>query len=307
MLLAGLLLDHLWGEPQRWHPLVGLGHIANWLEKQLNHGSHLQRFTGGLTGWLILTITPVLCVTGLQRIAPTVLDMAMSILLLWLCIARRSLKEHTQPIAIALDVGQTDLARQRTGYIVSRDTADMNEAQMSRAATESILENGNDAVVAPLFWFLIAGPVGCVAHRVINTLDAMWGYRTGRYEWFGKWAARADDVVAWVPARLTAAAYMIMGNVRGAWTAWRRDAGHLASPNGGPCMAAGAGALGVTLGGPCYYHGKRHDKPFFGGERACTATDIRAALRLLDRALGLLVVFTALCLLLANALAGGLS
>jgi adenosylcobinamide-phosphate synthase len=226
-------------------------------------------------------------------------------LLCWLCIARRSLREHTLPIATALETGDTVFARTRTGYIVSRDTADMDEAQMSRAATESILENGNDAVVAPLFWFLVAGPAGCVAHRVINTLDAMWGYRTDRFEWFGKWAARADDVAAWIPARLTAAGYALAGDTRNAWSAWRRDARRLASPNGGPCMAAGAGALGVRLGGPCHYHGIRHEKVFFGGERDCTAADIRAALGLLDRALLLLVSVAVSCLVLAGMFAGG--
>jgi adenosylcobinamide-phosphate synthase len=186
-----------------------------------------------------------------------------------------------QPLA----AGDLVSARATVARLVSRDPEAMDEHAIARATTESVLENGADAVFASLFWFLLAGLPGLVAHRLINTLDAMWGYRTPRFERFGKAAARLDDVLGWVPARLTAFTYALVGNWQRARQCWRYQARHWSSPNAGVVMAAGAGALGVTLGGDAVYADGVHQRPRLGGGGAPDAGSIRDALSLVQRAL----------------------
>lgn len=176
--------------------------------------------------------------------------------------------------------GDLQEARARVGRIVSRDTGQMDGQAVASAAVESVLENGNDAVFGALFWFLIAGAPGVLLYRLANTLDAMWGYRTPRYLYFGWAAARLDDVLNFIPARLTALTYALIGHTRSALRCWRLQAGAWESPNAGPVMAAGAGALGVGLGGGAYYHGQWEERPALGVGPRPDATSIPAALRL---------------------------
>jgi adenosylcobinamide-phosphate synthase len=208
-------------------------------------------------------------------------------LLLYLAIGATSLAQHGRTVATALAGGDLALARQRVGWMVSRDTAVLDATGVARAATESVLENGNDAVFGALFWFLLLGAPGAVLYRLVNTLDAMWGYRSERYLAFGWAAARLDDVLNWIPARLTALAYALLGDGRRALRCWREQ-GHLTdSPNAGVVMAAGAGALGVQLGGPAVYHGVMEERPLLGEGTAPTVTDIARAIRLVQHSLWL--------------------
>ena len=177
------------------------------------------------------------------------------------------------------------MARQKVGYIVSRQTEHMTAIDVRRATIESVLENGADAVFAPLFWFMLLGPFGALLYRLTNTLDAMWGYKNQRYLYFGWAAARLDDTLNWLPARLTASSYALLGNTPQAIQAWRRHAPLLESPNAGPVMTAGAGALNLNLGGPATYHGKLKDKPWFGGAKQPGDQDILRAIRLIYQTL----------------------
>jgi adenosylcobinamide-phosphate synthase len=216
----------------------------------------------------------------------------VSIATLYFALGHQSLAEHAQRVHEALTKGDLVEARAKVGCIVSRDTGQMGGQAVASAAVESVLENGNDAVFGALFWFLIAGAPGVLLYRLANTLDAMWGYRTPRYLYFGWAAARLDDVLNFVPARLTALTYALIGHTRDALRCWRLQAGAWESPNAGPVMAAGAGALGVGLGGGAYYHGQWEDRPALGVGPRPDAASIPAALRLvrLGVALWLLVV-----------------
>lgn len=273
LLAAALFLDHLLGEPRRFHPLIGFGNWANWVEKQcrsLFAAQHLR--LAGMIAWSVAILPLVsLAYWLLQELAQWSMSvwLAANIVLLYLCIGGNSLLSHANAIYHPLQQGNIDLARQKVGLIVSRETAAMDERQITSATVESVLENGNDALFAALFWFLLAGAPAAIFLRLVNTLDAMWGYKNDRYYDFGFSAAHADDLLGWLPARLTALTYALQGNFRLAFKCWRAQAAQCASPNGGVVMCAGAGALNTRIGGPAIYHGIMHDKIYMGsGELA---------------------------------------
>ena len=280
IVLAALLLDRLLGEPRRWHPLVGFGQLAIRLERRLNQGDSASVRRGALA-WLVLVLPPVALVgwlASLPGLAPW-----LSLLLLWLALGGQSLREHGLRVAHALQHSGLEQARHEVAMLVSRDTATMDAPAIARATTESMLENGNDAIFATLFWFALLGAPGVVLYRLVNTLDAMWGYRTPRYLAFGRVAARADDLLNLVPARLTALSYALLGNTAQALRCWREQARHCDSPNGGPVMASGAGAIGYQLGGPAYYHGALRQRPWLGLGKPADAQAIHQALALIQR------------------------
>lgn len=267
--LVALLLDALFGEPRRGHPLVLFGRWAERLERRFNPGGRGWR-SHGVSAWLLAVLPPTAVVWLLADIPG--LGWVVSVLALYAAVGLRSLNEHAEPVAQALEQGDLARARERVGYMVSRDTRELDDSAVARAATESVLENGSDAVFAALFWFAVAGAPGVVLYRLANTLDAMWGYRNARFERFGWAAARIDDVLNYIPARLVALTYAVLGKTALALHCWRQQAPLWDSPNAGPVMAAGAGALGVQLGGPAIYHGELHERPRLGeGEPACAA------------------------------------
>ncbi|WP_348764741.1 adenosylcobinamide-phosphate synthase CbiB [uncultured Salinisphaera sp.] len=286
--IGGLVLDALLGEPRVGHPLVGFGRLAEALDRRLPR----RRWAGGLA-WLVLVAVPAVAGGVAVWVLPPLAGWLAATVVLWLCIAWHSLKAHTRAVETALQADDVVGARRAVACLVSRDTTPMDVAAIRRAALESLLENAGDGVHATLFWFaaggLVVGPAGAVAaavaHRAINTLDAMWGYRTPRYRRFGWTAARADDLANWPSARLTALSFVLVGNARWALRCWQQQAKALASPNAGPVMCAGAGAMGVRLGGGAYYHGVYRQRPAFGCGVYPGGGDIERAIALVGRTL----------------------
>ena len=280
----GLLLDRLLGEPPHHHPLVGFGRYASAIERLFrrlgaNRGIGLLAWSAAILPWVALA--------GSLREGNIWLGLLLDVGLLYFAIGSRSLAEHARAVATPLIAGDLPGARQRLSWIVSRDTSQLDESGVAKATVESVLENGNDAIFGALFWFALLGGPGALMFRLANTLDAMWGYRNERYLRFGWAAARIDDVLNYIPARLTALSYALLGNTADALRCWRTQAPTWDSPNAGPVMAAGAGALGVSLGGPAIYHGQLEDRPRLGTGEAARATDIDKAVALVHNGIWL--------------------
>ncbi|MES2163482.1 MAG: adenosylcobinamide-phosphate synthase CbiB [Pseudomonadota bacterium] len=287
LMVAGVLLDLMLGEARRWHPLVGFGNLAMALERRLNRGG--LRFWRGALAWMLAVLPLTTLAALLVRLlgANGALPWIAHAVMLYFCLGLRSLRDHNLPIADALAQSDLPNARLLTARIVSRDTTSASEIELTKASAESLLENGNDAVFGTLFWFIVAGGPGAVLFRMANTLDAMWGYRTARLLQFGCSAARIDDALNYIPARLTALSYVLLapglqGKLR-AWQCWRTQAPAWSSPNAGPVMSSGAGALGVQLGGAAIYDGELEQRPPLGEGQPATGADISRAWRLVAR------------------------
>jgi len=291
--LAAVLLDALLGEPRRGHPLVAFGRLAGRLERVL----HRDSIAAGLLAWACAVLPWVALAALLQwllwRWSPWAAA-AGAALALYAALGLRSLGEHAQAVALALAGNDLTAARKAVGRIVSRDTAQLDRVQVAAAATESVLENGSDAVFAALFWGVLLGAPGAVLYRLSNTLDAMWGYRTPRYLRFGRVAARIDDALNWLPARLVALTYAVLGATGVALRCWHRQAPSWKSPNAGPVMAAGAGALRIELGGAAPYHGQWQARPLLGEGRSADVAGVRAAVRLVRAGVVLWLLLLAL-------------
>lgn len=281
-LLLALLLDTLLGEPKKGHPLVLFGRWVTYLEKRLILPSESPNINQKIAGFIAVfwAILPISGVVFMLVQTPLTYQL-LSPVLLYLCIAPKSLLQHTQAVYQPLLSNDLEQARLAIARIVSRETAQMDQQAIRKATIESTLENGADAVFSPIFWFVIAGPVGVVFYRLSNTLDAMWGYKNTRYHAFGYTAARLDDILNWLPARLTALSYLILGNSYQAWCCYRQQSPQCESPNAGIVMSAGAGSLNVNLGGAAIYHGQLKIKPILGTERTATNEDILRANQLM--------------------------
>jgi adenosylcobinamide-phosphate synthase len=272
-----VFLDLLLGEPIRWHPLAGFGKLAHRVEKHFN--TLLEPFEAiaqGFVAWFIIVI-PIVVMAWLLA---TVFGWPMEVLMGMLAIGGRSLKEHAFAVKEALCAGDLAKARTCTSMLVSRDTRMLNEEGLSRATIESVLENASDALFAPLFWFLIGGAPAVVLYRLANTLDAMWGYKNKRFLYFGRFSARVDDVLNYIPARLTAMTWLILGDYKSAKHCWLTQANTWYSPNAGVVMAVGAGALTIKLGGNAIYEGEEKQRPVIGMGHAPVADDIKRSWQL---------------------------
>ena len=283
LLLGAMALDAVMGEP-RWlwsrvpHPAVLMGRLIGWADIRFNTG---PRWHNG-----------VLVVMGLVAGAALLGVVIEALPLGWLwsliggaiLLAQKSLVQHVQAVADGLRYGVGE-GRRAVAMIVGRDTRDMDEPAIARAAIESAAENFSDGVIAPAFWFLVGGLPGILVYKIVNTADSMIGYRTPRHEEFGWAAARLDDVLNWVPARITAGLIALAFWSGRAVDVVRQDAGLHRSPNAGWPEAAMAGVLDVALSGPRSYHGQSRDFPWVNGsgERQIGAAEIERAISVLWR------------------------
>ncbi|MGD9295636.1 MAG: adenosylcobinamide-phosphate synthase CbiB [Roseobacter sp.] len=284
VLLCAMLLDAAFGEPDAlWsrapHPAVLMGRAVGRLEKKFNHGAYRR-----LKGCLCLTLLVVFGVLVgrlVSALGPVAETLCVAVLL-----AHRSLVDHVSAVSIGLRRSLKD-GRQAVAMIVSRDTEKMDQDQVVRAAIESGAENFSDGVVAPAFWFLVGGAPGIVVYKIVNTADSMIGYRTEKYEEFGWAAARTDDLLNLIPARLSAA-LIVLSSARWSVSGLGADAKRHRSPNAGWPESAMARALGISLSGPRAYDGKMHDYPWVNaaGRKDLSSPDIDASVAMLWRAWG---------------------
>ncbi|GAA2438251.1 cobalamin biosynthesis protein [Actinomadura vinacea] len=275
-LLLGVALDALLGDPRRGHPVAAFGQVARRLERRVYGDSKVRGliFTGVLVGGAA-GVGAVL-----ERVSERpVWRMGVTAVATWAVLGGTSLGREGREMARALEVNDLEAARGRLSHLCARDPAGLGESELARATVESVAENTSDAAVAPLVWGLVAGVPGLLAYRAANTLDAMVGYRSPRYERFGWAAARLDDALNWVPARVTGLLVVACSGGK-AWRVFRKDGGKHPSPNAGRCEAAFAGALGVRLGGVNAYGGRVEARPEMGDGRAPEARDVRRAVRL---------------------------
>ncbi|MBL4608336.1 MAG: cobalamin biosynthesis protein [Pseudomonadales bacterium] len=289
ILIVALMMDFFFGEPKRFHPLVGLGIFADTVENRLNKPG-----TSRMPGLIALGVVVVpLCLLAnileAALIAMPIISFLLSALILYLAIGWKSLLEHAEAVRLPLQNENIKVARQQVSYIVSRDTASLTPEGVSAAATESVLENGSDAIFAPIFWFLLGGLPAVVLYRIVNTLDAMWGYKNPHFFYFGWGAAKLDDLLNWVPARICALTYALCGHSNAAFKCWHEQAGDWKSPSAGPVMASGAGAINVKLGGVAHYHGDSQVRPPLGCGDTASYKSIQQAEKLVNRSLFLWV------------------
>lgn len=284
-LFFAMLLDALLGEP-KWlwsripHPAVLMGQTINWCDARFNSGD--MRTIKGVLTMIALAVMAWILGTLLSALGPIV-----EILLAAILIAQKSLVQHVQAVGDALRLSVGD-GRRAVAMIVGRDTAQMDGPAVSRAAIESAAENLSDGVIAPVFWFLIAGLPGLLLYKITNTADSMIGHRTPHHQQFGWAAARFDDLLNLIPARLTAGLIVVAYQLRD-WPAIRREALQHRSPNAGWPEAAMARALNVALSGPRAYAGEMQNFPWVhpSGQRQSGPDDIDRAVHALWRTWGL--------------------
>jgi adenosylcobinamide-phosphate synthase len=282
-LLGGYAADLVLGDPARRHPVAGFGRLALRVERAVYAPTRRR----GAAYALGLTALAALAGEALARAARRAgLGRGAALLVLtWAALGGRSLAGEARRIGALLEAGDLDAARAALPALAGRDPSGLDEAGICRAVVESVAENTSDAVAGALLWGALAGPAGVAAYRAANTLDAMVGHHSERYEAFGWAAARLDDVMGWPAARGAAALAAVSapvagGSPRAAWRTLRRDGAAHPSPNAGRMEAAFAGALGVRLGGPLRYGARTERRPHLGDGRPPAPADVRRAIRL---------------------------
>ena len=302
--LGGFVLDCLLGDPA-WlpHPVVYMGKAISALEKRLR--ARLPKTPQGelLGGAIVAFCLPVgtflltsLVCLGAARISPW-LGLAVQMFWCGQALAAKGLAQESTNVYRELVKPDLPAARRAVSRIVGRDTQDLTLEGVTRAAVETVAENASDGVIAPLLYMLIGGAPLALTYKAINTMDSMLGYKNEKYLYFGRAAAKLDDVANYIPSRLAAllwimAAAFTRNDAKGAWRIWRRDRRNHASPNSAQTESACAGALGVQLAGPAYYFGEYYPKPTIGDPlRPIEPEDILRADRMMYAASGLALAF----------------
>lgn len=318
-LLAGCILDWLMGDPYwLFHPVRFMGNMISALEARLRRlfPEHLLLAGGVLAGFMCLfwTLIPVLGFLGIYRgllsfgIQRHWIYICLFVLESFFCgqlLAARSLQTESMKVCSTLKEGDIEKARKAVSMIVGRDTAVLDRDGIARAAVETVAENTSDGVIAPFFFMAVFGPAGGFFYKAVNSMDSMVGYKNETYLLFGRAAAKLDDAVNWLPARLsgmllTAAAWLLPGmDGKNAWRIFKRDRFNHASPNSAQGEAACAGALHLRLAGDAWYFGTLYKKPYIGDDdRPIRPDDIKGVCSLMFGAQGLLMAGLVILLLL---------
>ena len=293
--LAGFIVDCFLGDPV-WilpHPVVLIGKLISFSEKTLRKifpkTDRGERAAGAVMAVLVPLISAGIAfgILYLCFIIHPILYFAVCTMMCWQILAARCLEKEAVKVVRVLEKDGLPAARKQVGMLVGRDTDQLTEEQVLKAAVETVAENTSDGIIAPLLFMMLAGPVGGFFYKAVNTMDSMVGYKNEKYLWFGRCAAKLDDVVNFIPARLSAlgmifSAYILGFDGRNAARIWKRDRRKHASPNSAQTEAVCAGALHLQLAGPASYFGKVHDKPTLGDpDRTIEREDVRRSCRLM--------------------------
>ncbi|MDO8445318.1 MAG: adenosylcobinamide-phosphate synthase CbiB [Deltaproteobacteria bacterium] len=306
IIFFAFLLDLLLGDP-RWfpHPVVIIGRGISLGETILRRFAKVKtaEILAGMILAVIIPVSAFVAVDFIIKLTSHIHHWAgwfAAVLLGYTTIAAKSLYAESRKVAKRLSVGDIQGARKELSYLVGRDTQNLDGREIVRGLVETVAENTSDGVIAPLFYLAIGGPPLAMAYKAVNTLDSMVGYKNERYLYFGRASARLDDLVNYIPARLTAlliafAAFVLRKDWRGAWKIMLRDRRNHPSPNSGYPEAAVAGALGRRLGGLSYYGGVPSNKPFIGDEHGeFQVIDVKDAGRLMITSSILMVLLSIL-------------
>ena len=307
--VVAFLIDALIGDPRsKFHPVVLIGNSISTLEKFLRRdfdSPTLKVFKGGVLV-IVVVYSSLLIGFGIEFLTEKIPSLAAQIfiqaLVLSFMISPRTLGDAAREIYFLLERENLVLARERVGWIVGRDTQNLNEAEIARATIETVAENTVDGIISPLFYFAVGGLPLAIVYRAINTMDSMLGYKNEKYFYFGRVAARLDDVANFIPARLTGilficAAMILKLDYKNAFKMMKRDASKHPSPNGGWAEATVAGALNIRLGGMNYYFGEPHFRAYMGEPHEnLEAVHILGAIRMMYTATILFLTFAYLIL-----------
>lgn len=319
-ILVGFVLDLIWGDPVwLYHPVRLIGHMISGGEKaarRLFPDTDRGKFIGGMVLSLLVVLAsgavPLLILLGLRQVSPW-LAFAVESFFCYQILATKSLKTESMRVYRQLEKGDLEGARKYLSWIVGRDTENLTEEQVTKAAVETVAENASDGVVAPLFYLFLGGAPLAFFYKGVNTLDSMIGYKNEKYLFFGRFAARMDDVFNWIPAALSGLLMVLSSFLCGlsgknAWRIWKRDHRNHASPNSAKTEAACAGALEIQLAGDAVYFGKLVKKKTIGDPiRKVEKEDIKRANRLLyTTAVVSLGVFSAVYVPVFYLITGGL-
>ena len=303
--VVAFLIDALIGDPRsKFHPVVLIGNLISLLERFLRHDtdSPLKKvIKGGILVYAVI-ITVTFIGFAIEILSLEIPNLAAQIfiqaLVLSFMISPRSLAEAGREIYLLLETDHLDYARKRVSWIVGRDTQNLNEAEVTRATVETVSENTVDGIISPLFYFVIGGLPLAIFYRAVNTMDSMLGYKSEKYFFFGRIAARLDDIANYIPARLTGllficAAFLLRLDYKNAFAMMKRDAKKHPSPNGGWAEATVAGALNIRLGGMNYYFGEPHFRAYMGEpNESLEAAHILGTIRMMYTATILFLMIT---------------
>jgi adenosylcobinamide-phosphate synthase len=308
--LAGFLIDCILGDPH-WlpHPVVLIGKLISFFEKTLRRAfpkTDRGAFAAGLLTAILVSLLSAGVsfgvLFGLYKLSPWAY-FAVSSIMCWQCFAARCLQKEANKVVKALESDGLEAGRKQIAMLVGRDTERLSEEQVLKAAVETVAENASDGVIAPMLFMVLFGAVGGFFYKAINTMDSMIGYKNERYLYFGRAAAKLDDVVNYIPARLSALAMIAVCprlklDGKNAFRIWRRDRRKHASPNSAQTESVAAGALHVELAGPASYFGKLVEKPAIGdNDRAIERADVRRTNALMYGASILLLILSEAVLL----------